>query len=1121
MRDTNFIENQFSDSGHPAEKQLSVDFNPGKKYPVDRTIHELFEEQAERTPHRIAAVGKEEIVGAQHAVLFPMGHISVTYKELNKRSNQLARRLREKGVKPGVIVGVLVVRSVEMIVGILAILKAGGAYLPLDPKSPHTRKRYMLKDSGAQLLLTHEGFGEAIESLCEVIDLEDEHLYKSGGEKLKHDTCTIKSTFRDLAYVIYTSGSTGNPKGVPITHGNLCPLLYWGYEHLPLTPADRSLQNLSYYFDWSVWEIFIALTSGSSLYMTSEEVLLDPETCTAYMSRNDITVLHITPTQFQLLISSGQKLETLKYLAIGAEKLTVDLVKRSIAAVNEDCRVYNMYGPTEATIMSAVLDIDRGEIDKYRELSSVPIGNPIANSGLLVLDRQLNLCPVNVYGGLYIWGDGLAAGYLNDPLKSLDSFMGGIFEEITGGSLYRTGDLVRWLADGTVEFLGRIDHQIKIRGIRIEPGEIENQLLTCEKVKDAAVIAREDNKGEKYLCAYIVPACEDLDVSGLREELSGQLPDYMVPSYFVLLERIPLNPNGKIDRKALPGPEISVGKAIAPPETGMEKKLVEIWAEVLQMDKNVIGTGSDFFELGGHSIKAFQVISRIRKELNIEIGLMGFFHEPTIAGLAKAKAAQEGKIAIEQKVIPQPEQEYYELSHLQGSLWLHSLMEEEGILYNNSLAYTMEGNLNKKAFERAFQTVISRHEILRTCFIIVEGQPKQKVNRELVVDIAYLDFRGKADMDREKSVKEKVIGELRISFDLREGPLLKAALMRLEESKYVFLVTIHHLIFDGWSTAVFMSELLDIYTAICKGTENTLKRLNIQYRDYAIWQDNRLSGEHVTTYKNYWLQQLKGNTPGLDLLIGTPRPTVRNFEGEGLEFEIDRETLEKLSGLSKKANITLFTTLITALYVLLHKYSGQVDIIIGVDVAGRTHKELEGLIGHFVNMLPIRITADENETFPELLQRVKHIVLGGYDHQEYPFNLMVSELGIERSVNRSPLFDVNISWEIEDYSYLENDFLTVKPCPPTFIKTHFDLCFNFREVKNNGKNESKISALLSYCTDLFDRETIELMRLRFLALLKNISQNPESRTADLEFKMEMEMEMEKEYQDSIEIDFDF
>ncbi|MCP5103970.1 MAG: amino acid adenylation domain-containing protein, partial [bacterium] len=647
------------------KRQLLYDFNfRDGDYPNDKTIHQLFEEQATQTPDRVAVSGGAPIPGGA-----PIRDI--TYAELNEIANRLTGYLLIKGVKAGELVGIMADRSPGMIIGLLGILKTGCGYVPLDPNAPEERKEYILSECRVKVLLTTRhlyGEGGILTGWTGKVYLI-EGAGVSAAPRIPRASASSKSSYSsgraaDTAYVIFTSGSTGKPKGVPITHANLSPLLHWGYKHLGINETDRFYQNLSYYFDWSVWEIFIALTSGARLYMVPESLQVDPARSVAFMNENRVTVLHVTPTQHRYFLSVGERLETLKYLFLGAEALSVDLVERSFQSVNEQCRVFNMYGPTEATILAAVLEVERNGIDGFRGLSSVPIGGPVGNTELLILDNHFNLCPVNVVGELYIGGDGLSTGYLNNPELTADRFLNKSFVGVQGAifqksprppeaCFYKTGDLARWLpppaggpsspagapSKGTIEFLGRIDFQVKIRGYRIELGEIESSLVQYPGVKEAVVLAKDKaDKADqdKYLCAYIVPSdAGSVDIIQLKEHLSHFLPEYMIPAHYVNIDSIPLNPNGKVDRKALPEPEAEAGVKYEPPRNETERKITAVWSGILGMDKETIGIDDNFFDCGGHSLKASVLASKIQKEFRVTMPLVEMFASPTVRQLAQ------------------------------------------------------------------------------------------------------------------------------------------------------------------------------------------------------------------------------------------------------------------------------------------------------------------------------------------------------------------------------------------------------------------------------------------------------------------------------------------------------
>ncbi|MCK4762052.1 MAG: amino acid adenylation domain-containing protein, partial [Candidatus Aminicenantes bacterium] len=853
------------------KQQILYEFNDtGEVYPADKTIPRLFAAQVERTPHNTAVVFEGE---------------ELSYEELDERASLLAYTLVSQGVRRWDLVGIMVDRSIEMIVGILGILKSGAGYVPLNPRAPLSRSRYILDECGVKLLLTageirerisHREENDYFEPRNGVIEDKDfiaglsEEPAEAGPrsarpvkdaaveQRQRHISPAFKEeierTLRQrvcpphieegwlaetTAYVIFTSGSTGKPKGVPISHANFCPLLHWGYKELGIGPKDRAIQNLSYYFDWSVWEIFIALTGGAALYMVPAEVLMLPADCIEFMNKNQITVLHVTPTQYRYIVGVGKKLQSLKYLFIGAEKLTYDLVERSFISVNEDCRVFNMYGPTEATIISAVLELYREDYKRFKRLSGIPIGGPVANIDLLVLDKNLRLCPVNVGGELYIAGDNLSTGYLNDQEKSRLSFIENGYESlgIRGKRLYKTGDLCRWLADGNIEFLGRIDYQVKIRGFRIEPGEIENRLLEHESVKDAVVVDLDTAEGEKYLCAYVVaerPAAgadqggggTEVDFSVveevkqqltpiLREYLSRTLPDYMIPSRVVFLDNIPLNANGKVDRRALPEPEFEASAVqYAPPRGESEEKLVEIWSQVLGMESSSIGIDANFFEIGGHSLKATMLVAKIHKAFNVSIKLADIFRKPSIRKLSNYIGREEKSTyaAIE----PASIKEYYPLSPAQKRLYILQQMESDSRVYNMPGVFLLEGKSDAGKFEKVFLNLIIRHESLRTSFVVVDEQPMQKIHNSQDIEFkiegagppANKPLRGSQQIEagdkgrisphhssfitHNLALHNSVLEFIR-PFDLSKAPLLRAGLIALDEAKSILLVDMHHI----------------------------------------------------------------------------------------------------------------------------------------------------------------------------------------------------------------------------------------------------------------------------------------------------------------------------------------
>jgi len=1145
------------------KRQLLRDFNDiGPAYPEDKTLWELFSVQAAKTPAYIAAVGPGEKLSIDSAPqIFPLernvhrGAVFLAYRELSESADRLAYYLLQGGVRPGSRVGLLVERGLGMFTGILGILNAGCTYVPINPKAPIERIRYMLIDSQAEVLVTPGALAPQEEKLCgwqgKKIYLDDISLSPAAKKSIDPGQCGLTPLLP--AYIIYTSGSTGKPKGVPITHANLSPLLHWGYDVLRFDGTDRWVQNLSYYFDWSVWEIFMALTTGGSLHAVSENLLLDPARYIDYMTRHKITVLHITPTHFQSLVYRGRKLASMKYLCIGAEKLSEDLAKRSFEMVNEGCRVFNMYGPTEATIISAVLEIDPLSLPYYKELSSVPIGKTVGNTRLSILDWGLKLCPLYVPGELYVGGAAVAWGYLNNPELTKEKFDQDLWDYLDyhdernrshrsyksyiSKKLYKTGDLARWLLDGTVEFLGRIDFQLKIRGYRIEPGEIENYLLGHKEVKEALVTASQSGNGEKYLCAYIVPAsAADLDIPGpgnfpggdlvsrLRKYLSGLLPDYMIPSYFVLLNRMPLNPNGKVDTKALPEPGKTTQKVYAAPSNQMERQLVKTWAEVLGLEEDNIGISDDFFECGGHSLKATEVLARIHKAFDIQVPLSFIFEFPTIREFAHA--LQQREESRYRSIAPVEDKEYYPLSSAQQRLFVLQRLAPGQTVYNISGMLHLEGNIEKEMIDWCFQRLISRHESLRTSFLLMENEPVQRVHDEVDFEIEYdqveveeviekrrvegwkgrrveekeapLNCQGRGEVSSPIEI-ETIIREFVRPFDLSQAPLMRVGLVKFQpipsalrshpsqEGKSILIIDMHHIIADGVSVELLLKD----FASLVQGEEPG--PLKIRYRDYMIWQGQQRDRETTVIAAKFWQEVFRDEIPVLQLPTDYPRPAVQVFEGDTLYFELTVEQTRALNRMAQENGATLFMILLALYTIFLSKLSGQEDIVVGTPAAGRNHPDLAPIMGVFINTLGIRNYPKGDLAFPVFLEEVKERTLKAFENQAYPYEDLVETVASDRrEISRNPLFDSMFVLQNPGIREREIPGLKLTPYPFNHKNSKFDLTLQAQEV------ERKLMLGFEYCTKLFKPGTIESFSKYFLELVRAVLENPASKLYRLE-----------------------
>ncbi|MCY9628074.1 condensation domain-containing protein, partial [Paenibacillus thiaminolyticus] len=804
----------------PEEKaQILETFNEtAADYPRDKTIHQLVEEQAERTPDQAAVVYE----GSQ-----------LTYRELNTKANQLARTLRAEGVRPDQPVGLLAERSLEMIVGMLAIMKAGGAYVPMDPEYPEERLGYMLTDSGAKLLLSQSHLQKCVSFDGKCLMLDDERMYSEAGSNLEP-----MAGPDHLAYVIYTSGTTGRPKGVMVEHRGLCNLKPLFEDTLHIGEQDHVVQFASLSFDASCWEIFKAFFTGATLYIPTKETIFDPRLFEDYMSRHCITAALLPPT-YAAALTPGN-LPSLKKLITGGSASSVDLVRQW----QDSVLYFNAYGPTEdsivTTIWPATTVAAAGNTAVGNPIATagnaaapvgsvmapagklVSIGRPIQNHRVYIVDANDQLLPVGIPGELCISGAGVARGYLNRPKLTEERFVDNPFEP--GERMYRTGDLAKWLPDGNIEYLGRIDHQVKIRGYRIELGEVEAQLLKIASVQEAVALAREDGDGQPYLCAYIV-ADKELTSGELKSALSQKLPGYMVPSCFVQLEYMPLTPNRKINRKALPAPDGSMqtGADYVAPRTAVEGQLAQIWQEVLGLPR--IGVKDHFFDIGGHSLRATALVAKLHKEMGIEMPLREVFQSPTIEQMAEVITDKEHQAAYRSIPITQ-ESAYYPVSSAQKRLYILSQMEGGELSYNMPGVLEIEGALERKRLEEAFRQLIRRHETLRTGFELVGGEAVQRVHRDVAFAVKHVQVK-----EEEANAH---LREFMRPFDLRQPPLLRARLLELRPDRHLLLFDMHHIISDGASLGLFLREFAQLY----EGAE--LPPLRIQYKDYAAWQQGEM-----------------------------------------------------------------------------------------------------------------------------------------------------------------------------------------------------------------------------------------------------------------------------------------
>jgi amino acid adenylation domain-containing protein len=1043
----------------PEERhQLLFDFNNTKgEYPSDKTIQELFELQTIQNPDALAIVFE---------------HQSMSYSVLNEQANQLANYLRTVfNVQPGNLIAIIADPGIYMVVGLLGILKSGAAYVPIDPQNPKERIDFLLNDIKSRIVLTDRELLYTDPAVATIF-LNENASWRTYDKQNPQKT----NVSADLAYVIYTSGSTGQPKGVMVAHQGVINRIYWMWKQYNFSVQDVVLQKTPYVFDVSVWEFFMTLCFGARLILCKKELIFNPEQIAGHIEDYGITTIHFVPSMLNKFIAAiddtiKTKLKKLRHIIASGEALLEETVKQHYQKLA--IPLHNLYGPTEASV----------DVSYYQTSSSdhiIPIGKPILNINLYITDKNLQLVPVGVPGEILIAGIGLAKGYLNRTDLTENRFIPHPFK--AGQVVYKTGDSGRWLDDGTIEYLGRKDSQVKIRGYRIELGEIENVLLGYDTIEKTVVIDVEDQEKDKYLVAYY-ESTDECDSGLLRNYLKITLPEYMIPVFFIKLDKIPLTASCKIDRKALPHPDRMIrthSRTMALPVNEIQRHLKQIWQGVLATDQ--ISIYDNFFEIGGHSLKAIKLVSRINNILKVKIGIKNIFINPTIEKLAKL--IQEAAYVVYDEIVPVGEQEHYEVSHAQKRLWILAQLEEDQTTYNVPVVYHFEEEINKKAIEKAFGILISRHESLRTTFVKIDGEPRQRVNSSVSFNfkINYDDLRAKEN--KQILAAEIASKEAMACFDLASGPLLRLKLVQLDEKHNLFLLTMHHIISDFVSMQILMKELISLYHSCKSGSGTKLLPLKIQYKDYAAWQNNLLKDGHVNKHKDFWLKQLQGEIPVLKFLTDYPRPAKLTNNGKFLNFSFDRPLTEKIMKINSELGSTTFITLLTVTYILLYKYNNQKDLIIGTPVAGRDHTNLENQIGFFVNMLPLRCILTGKETFRDLLKNVKNNTLNALTHQLYPFDLIVSDSNLKRDRSRNPLFDIVVTTDILDP---ETEFGegNNEEMEKSYGICKYDIRVRFSEIKD------QIAVNILYNKDLFKAERMLIFKERLITLTNEIAEDPD------------------------------
>ncbi|MBG1259151.1 amino acid adenylation domain-containing protein [Nostoc commune] len=1103
----------------PAEQhQLLVEWNDTQAdYFLDRCIHELFEMQSFSTPDAVAVIFENQLL---------------TYRELNERANKVAHYLKILGVEPDVLVGICVERSLEMVVGLLGILKAGGAYVPLDANYPQERLSYMLEDAAVSVLLTQQHLLESLplhqaDVVC--LDSDWEVIRTQSPENL-----VSKVSANNLAYVIYTSGSTGKPKGIAMTHSSLVNLIVWQIENAIAKrcckqfgdPKAKTLQFAPVSFDVSFQEIFSTWCIGGTLVLISEEIRQDAYALLRLIVEAEIERLFLPFVALQQLaqVADSSPLQPINLREIITAGEQLQITPTLIRFFNKlpGCVLQNHYGPSETHVVTSFTL--QGSASGWQAMP--PIGRPIANIQIYILDDNLQPVPIGVAGELYIGGAGVARGYLNRPDLTKEKFILNPFEEAGGSTsatlsdqeaggrrLYKTGDLARYLANGNIQFLGRSDRQVKIRGFRIELGEIETVLSTHPQVRQAIVVAREDKPANKCLVAYLVSHQESLTSSQLRDFLKQKLPEYMIPSVFVMLEAMPLTPSGKVDRKALPAPDEELSRDnFVLPCTPTEEAIAHIFTSVLGVQQ--ISIHDNFFEIGGHSLLATQVISRLRETFKAELPLRRLFQFPTVAQLSQTFLEFEQKNA--DILVKNPEEiedlkftitptqrtsNQFPLSFTQERLWFLDQLEGKSYKYNIPIALQIQGNLNIAVLEQALVTITQRHGILRTRFPTTNGTPVQVIDPNSNLALTVVDLQEFSPDQRFQQVQQKVKQELETPFNLAKSQSLRVTLLQVAHQEFVLLVSMHHIVFDGWSVSIFTQELFTLYQAFLSNSSSPLPSLPIQYADFAVWQRQWWCEERLQTQLDYWKQQLSHAPPILELPSDRPRLSVQTFRGKSLSFQINPELNKQLQTLTKNTGATLFMTLLAAFATLLYRYSFQEDISIGSPIANRNRSEIEPLIGSFINTLVLRIRIQDNPSFAELLTQVQQVALDAYEHQDAPFEKVVEALQPERNLSHNSLFQVMFVLQNVPEQTFKLPNLSLTPFDLDNVTSKFDLTLSIAQKKQ------ELQGRWEYNTDLFDEDTIIRMNEHFQTLLLGIVANPHLQVSKLPLLTATERQM--------------
>jgi amino acid adenylation domain-containing protein len=1047
---------------------------------TEKTVDALIQRQVLKTPDKSVAWFNDKII---------------TFRKLDEKSCELALKLRQKGAGTGTITAIIEKPSIQLIAGLVSILRAGSCYLPLEPELPLPRIEYILKDSGVSTVLApkENTRNMTIPLFYITIDSEEDLQGKEGtpgAEKFSNSW--------DPAYVLYTSGTTGRPKAVVIQHKAICNYLQWASTTYVGDSRNNFPLFTPIYFDLTKTSIFLPLITGNSIVIFPEQ---DKDNLLErIVTQGQVRMVKLTPSHIKLLKEkmfpmpeSTEKISTgLKGFIVGGESFDVDLATDLRENLKGKFEIYNEYGPTETTVGCTFHKWDH----QKETTGQVPIGNPIHNTRIYILDKNQNLVPLGVTGEIYVSGEGLSMGYLNQVELTSEKFLKDKFRP--GEQMYRTGDLARWSWDAKIEYLGRVDQQLKIRGYRIEPGEIEHQLKRHSNVKEAVVRDWNDMLGDKHIIAYVV--CTSVKpedslkssamIREMKEFLRNQLPNFMVPSYFVLMDRIPLSTHGKIDWEALPTPE--VGSLTDEPidlNDEVESVLLDLWAEVLGIGEPMqkIGRDSNFFDLGGHSLKATILLSKIEKEFQVQMSLAEIFRSPYIRNLSEYIKQNKGTQTTYRSIYPVEQKEYYPVSSAQKRMYILNQMKGEDTSDNTPEALLVEGTLDKDRFEESIHILVKRHETFRTSFHLKDKEPIQRIHARVKLNID-IEKEYSGEMGQDSFIKKQIKDFIR-PFDLGKAPLLRIRLIPLlnRNRSYLLLYDIHHIIKDSASSGIFINEFIRVYTG------KPLPMLRIQYIDFSQWQNRMCLTPMIRRQEKYWIQRYTKKALELQLPLDYPRPAIQSFKGKNILFELDEELTSQLKTIATEYEATLFMVLLSVYCILLSKYSEQEDVVVGVPIAGRSHADLEHVIGFFVNTLAMRNYPVKDKKFSEFLEEVKNNSLQDYENQAYQFEELIRKLGIKRESNRNPLFDTMFAvydeFEIEEQGIQGLNFSPYRFEEKTSI---------FEIVLYIFKRGQRLDCKIWYFSSLFKGETIQHFIVNFKEVIETIILDPEVQIQDIQ-----------------------